>query len=68
MLQFQDVLSIYKIEFWFELTVAIFIWESVERCFSQKYIFTLERGGGGGRGGQDLDMGSTFRIEFLICE
>ena len=67
MLQFQDVLSIYKIEFWFELTVAIFIWENVERCFSQKYIFTLERGGEG-RVGQDLDIGSTFRIEFLICE
>ena len=66
MLQFQDVLSIYKIEFWFELTVAILIWENVERCFGQKYIFRLE--GGGGRVGQDLDIGSTFRIEFLICE
>ena len=46
MLQFQDVLSIYKIEFWFELTVAILIWENVERCFGQKYIFRLEGGGG----------------------
>ena len=52
MLQFQDVLSIYKVEFWFELTVAILIWENVERCFGQKYIFRLEGGG---------ESGSRFR-------
>ena len=40
MLQFQEVLSIYKIEFWCELTVAILIWENVELCFSQKYTLT----------------------------
>ena len=37
MLQFQEVLSIYKIEFWCKLTVAILVWENVQLCFSQKY-------------------------------
>ena len=37
MLQYQEVLSIYKIEFWCELTVAILVWENVQLCFSQKY-------------------------------
>ena len=37
MLQYQEVLSIYKIEFWWELTVAIPVWENVQLCFSQKY-------------------------------
>ena len=39
----------------------IFIWENVNLCFSQ--IYNME-----GRGGQDLDMGSKFRIEFSISE
>ena len=62
MLQFQGHLFIYKKEFWQELTIAILIWENVELCFSQKYAL------GQGRGGQDLDVGSAFRIEFSICE
>ena len=37
MLQFQEVLSIYKIEFWCELTIAILIWENVDLCFGKKY-------------------------------
>ena len=37
MLQFQEVLSIYKIVFWCKLTVAILVWENVQLCFSQKY-------------------------------
>ena len=36
MLQFQEVLSIYKMEFWCELTIAILIWENVDLCLSQK--------------------------------
>ena len=33
MLQFQEVLLIYKIEFWCELTIAIRFWENVDLCF-----------------------------------
>ena len=47
MLQFQEVLSIYKIEFWCELTIAIFIWENVDLCFRQKYTLTSRIGGWG---------------------
>ena len=49
MLQFQEVLSIYKIEFWCELTITILIWENVDLCFCKKYIFT-SRLDGSGRG------------------
>ena len=66
MLQLQQVLSRYKIEFWCELlTTAIFIWENVDLCFGQKYIFTYRLGGGR----KDLDVRSTFRIiEFSVYE
>ena len=40
MLQFQEVLSMYKIEFSCELTIAILHWENVDLCFAQKYILT----------------------------
>ena len=65
MLQFQEVLSIYKIELWCELTIAILIWENVDLCFGEKYTLrsSLEW-----EGGQDLDVGSMFRKEFSICE
>ena len=52
-------------------SVDILIWENVDLCFRQKYTLTSRLGGGaGGAGGgcQDLDVRSTFRIEFLICE
>ena len=60
MLQFQEILSIYKIEFWCGLTIAILIWGYRKG----------DRGGGGerGKGSQDFDFGSRFRIEFSICE
>ena len=58
MLQFQEVLSIYKIEFWCELTIAILIWENVDLCFGQKYTLASRLGGGG----QDLDVGLKFSI------
>ena len=58
MLQFQEVLSIHKIEFWSELTIAVLIWENVDLCFGQKVVGQ----GCGWGGGQDLDVGSTFRI------
>ena len=63
MLQFQEVQSIYKIEFWCGITVAVLIWENVDVCFGQKYAWTSRSGGS-----EDLDVGSTFRIEFSICE
>ena len=60
-----QVLSIYKIEFWFQLTIAILIWENMgEICLGQKYTVTFRLEGGG----KDLDIGYTFRIEFSICE
>ena len=52
-------------------SVDILIWENVNLCFRQKYTLTSRLGGGAGGaggGGQDLDVRSTFRIEFLICE
>ena len=65
LLQYQEVLSIYKIECWCELTTAILIWGNVDLCFGQKYTLTSRLGGGGC---QNLDVISTFRIEFSICE
>ena len=47
MLQFPEVLSIYKIEFWLELTIAIFISENVDLCFRQKYTLRSSLGGKG---------------------
>ena len=67
MLQFQEVLSIYKRELWCELTIAILIWDNVDLCFGEKYTLrsSLEW-----EGGQNLDVGSMFSIwkEFSICE
>ena len=67
MLQFQEVLSIYKRELWCELTIAILIWDNVDLCFAEKYTLrsSLEW-----EGGQNLDVGSMFSIwkEFSICE
>ena len=69
MLQFQKILLIYKIEFSCEVTIAILIWKTVDLCFGQKYTLTFRLGVEGGGGvGQDLDVGSTFRIVFSICE
>ena len=65
MLQLQEVLSIYKIEFWCEIKIAVLILENVDFCFGQKYTLTSMLEGGGG---QDLDFGSTFKIGFSICE
>ena len=45
MLQFQEVMSIYKIEFWCELTTAILIWENVDLYFRKKYTLTSRLGG-----------------------
>ena len=59
MLQFQEVLPIYKIKFWCELTVAIIFSENVELCLCQKYTLMSRLGGGG----QDLDVGSMLRID-----
>ena len=41
MLQFQDILPIYKIEFWSELTIAILPWGNAELFFGQKYKLTF---------------------------
>ena len=30
MLQFQEVMSIYKTEFWCELTIAVLFWENAD--------------------------------------
>ena len=63
MLQFREVLSIYKIKSWFELTMAILTWQNMgELCFGQKYTVTSRLGG------KDLDIGYTFRTDFSICE
>ena len=58
MLQSQEVLSIYKREFWCELTTAILTSKNVELCFSQKYTLMSRLGD------QNLDVGLTFIIEF----
>ena len=52
MLQFQEVMSIYKTEFWCELTIAVLFWENAELWFAQKYTltFTLREGEGVGGG------------------
>ena len=47
MLQFQEVLSIYKKEFLCELTIAILMWENADLCFRQKYTLTYRLGGEG---------------------
>ena len=59
-LQFQEVLPTYKIEFWYELTIAILIWENIELCFRQKYALmsSLE--------GEEVNVGWTFRIVVLF--
>ena len=68
-----EVLSIYSIEFWFELAIAIrisdiniWIFGNMDICFSQKctLISRLREGGKG----QDLDVRSIFRTEFLFCQ
>ena len=68
-----EVLSIYSIEFWFELAIAIrisdiniWIFGNMDICFSQKctLISRLREGGKG----QDLDVRSIFRTEFLLCQ
>ena len=43
MLRFQQVLSIYKIEFWYEIIIAALIWENVDLWFSQKCTLTSEQ-------------------------
>ena len=70
MLHFREALLICKIEFWCELTIATTCGSCgsvVDLCFGQKYtllsMISLIFGGG-----QDLDIRSMFRIEFLICE
>ena len=40
LLQSQEIISIYKMEFWCESTIAILISENVDFCFSQKYTLT----------------------------
>ena len=45
MLQFQEVLSIYKIEFWCGLTIAILIWGYIKGDH-----------GGGARGGKGVKI------------
>ena len=52
MLQFQEDLSIYKTEFWFELTITILIGENVDLCFGQNYTLTSRLWGEG----RDLDF------------
>ena len=56
MLQFQEVLPIYKIELWCELTIAILIWENVDLCFRQKYALTSWLGGRGSRSRRLVDV------------
>ena len=45
--------------------IAILISENVKLWFLRKYTLTYRSGG---RGGQDLDVRSTFRIKFSIYE
>ena len=52
MLQFQEVLSIYKIEFWCGLTIAILIWGYING----------DHGGGGGGGGGGARGGKGVKI------
>ena len=47
MLQFQEVLSICKIEYWCELTTAIPVWGNVDLCLGQKYLLKSGLGGEG---------------------
>ena len=63
MLQFQDVLSICKIECWCEITLNDF-GKCGSLIWSKIYIVISVKGGWG----QDLDIRLTFRIEFLISE
>ena len=65
MLYFQELLSIFKIKFWCELTIATTCLGKCGSLFWSKiYIDTLKLG----QRGQDLDSRLTFRIEFLIFD
>ena len=44
LLQSKEIMSIYKIKFWYESTIAILISENVNLCFSQKYTFMSSLG------------------------
>ena len=57
MLQFQEVVSMCKIEFWCQLTIAILIWENLELCFGQKYTLISRLGG---------EWGQDFRCQIDI--
>ena len=49
MSQFQEVLSIYKIESWCETAITVPIWENEDLCFGKKYALTSRLGEKGSR-------------------
>ena len=67
MLQFQEGLSIYKIEFWCGLAIAILIWGYINEdlCFGQKYTLASWLGVlGGGEGGKGVKISKLdWRLE-----
>ena len=66
MLKFQEILSIYKIEFWFELTTAIIILEFVDPLFLSKiYIDVQVRGEGLKIQMSDRRFEQRFQIVFI---
>ena len=56
MLQFEEVLSIYEIDFWCELTIAVLIRGIIDLCFGQKYTMESRLSGRG--------SGVSRRIDF----
>ena len=46
-IRFQEVLSIYKIGFWCELTIATSYLVNADLCFGQKYTLMYRLGKGG---------------------
>ena len=63
MLQFQEAMSICKIEFRYKLKIVLIIWENQDLFVGQEYTLTSVLAGRD----HNLDVGSTFRIKFSIC-
>ena len=56
MSQFQEVLSVYKIESWCETAIAVPIWENEDLCFGKKYALTSRLGEKGSRFRRRIDV------------
>ena len=56
MLQFQEVLSIYEIDFWCEMTIAVLIRGNIDLCFGQKDTMKSRLSGRGSEFSRRIDV------------